>query len=296
MKAALGVDVGGTKISAAVVSNSGELLGDVQRGATEATRSQSHVERNLIRILEAALENSAVGRDAIVGIGMGLPGPLDANRGLLLNPNNLPSLHDYPVAQRVAQKMGLPVKINNDANVFALGEAVFGSARGLDIVVGLTLGTGFGCGIVLNRQIFNGATGTAGEIFLSPYNGTQFEEIISGRGLAQIYKKHSGRKIIGPEIETRARSGEKSALDAWREFGFHLGRIISHMVNFLDPDGIVIGGSISRAFDLFEAEMRQQIAKHINPEPQAHLQILKSRLGEEAAIFGAAALILENTP
>ncbi len=295
MKVALGVDVGGTKISAALVSETGELLSDVYRTTTEANRSRSEVEANLFRCLDEVLQNSRVRREEILGIGMGLPGPLDSNRGILLTPNNLPTWHNYPVAKRVAEAFGLPVRINNDANVFALGEAVFGSAKNLDIVVGLTLGTGFGCGIVLDGKIFEGATGTAGEIFLSPYNGSQFEEIISGRGLAQIYERQSGQKIIGPEIESRARLGEEAALAAWNEFGFHLGRIMAHMVNFLDPDAFVIGGSISHAFDLFEGEMRRQVFENINPRPREHLKILRSRLGEEAAIFGAAALILENT-
>ncbi len=295
MKTALGVDVGGTKISAALVSESGELLSDVFRTATEANRSREEVESNLFRCLDEALKNAALSQKDIAGIGLGLPGPLDAKKGILLDPNNLPTWHNYPVARRVAEQFGLPVKINNDANVFALGEAVFGSAKDLDVVVGLTLGTGFGCGIVLNKRIFEGATGTAGEIYLSPYNGTQFEEIISGRGLARIYEKQSGKKIIGPEIESRARLGEEAALASWKEFGFHLGRIMAHMVNFLDPDAIVVGGSISHAFDLFEEEMRRQVFENINSRPRQHLKILHSRLGEEAAIFGAAALILENT-
>ncbi len=295
MKTALGVDVGGTKISAALVSESGELLSDVFRTATEANRSREEVESNLFRCLDEALKNAALSQKDIAGIGLGLPGPLDAKKGILLDPNNLPTWHNYPVARRVAEQFGLLVKINNDANVFALGEAVFGSAKDLDVVVGLTLGTGFGCGIVLNKRIFEGATGTAGEIYLSPYNGTQFEEIISGRGLARIYEKQSGKKIIGPEIESRARLGEEAALASWKEFGFHLGRIMAHMVNFLDPDAIVVGGSISHAFDLFEEEMRRQVFENINSRPRQHLKILHSRLGEEAAIFGAAALILENT-
>ncbi len=295
MKAALGVDVGGTKISAALVSDEGELLGDIYRTATEANRAQDEIEENLVQVLQAALKNAPVSLEHIAGVGLGLPGPLDAKQGVLLTPNNLPTLHGYPVARRVAERLHLPVKINNDANVFALGEAVFGSARQSDIVIGLTLGTGFGCGVVLNRKIFEGATGTAGEIYLSPYNNTQFEEIISGRGLARLYEKHSGQKVIGPEIESRARLGEEAALNSWREFGFHLGRIIAHMVNFLDPDAVVVGGSISHAFDLFEPEMRKQIEGNINPNPREHVKILKSRLGEEAAIFGAAALILERS-
>ncbi len=294
MKFAVGVDVGGTKTTAALISESGELIGDIYKGPTRADHSTDEVEQNISEPIQRALENAGVSAGDILGIGMGLPGPLDAKAGVLLTPNNLPSLHNYPVQERLEKRFGLPVKINNDANVFALGEAIFGHGRGSTVLIGLTLGTGFGCGIVIDRKIFEGATGTAGEIWLSPYGDSMFEEYISGRGLARIYEKYSGEKVIGPEIESRARLGQESAIRTWEEFGRHLGVIISHMVNFLDPDAVVIGGSISRAFDLFVSTLREALFKNINPMPAGHVKILQSKLGEQAAMFGAAGLVLSD--
>ncbi len=294
MKYAIGVDVGGTKTSAVLISELGELIGDIQKSPTQADRSTREVEENISTPIRQILENSPVSLKSILGIGMGLPGPLDAKAGILLTPNNLPSLHNYQVQERMQQRFGLPVKINNDANVFALGEAIFGYGRGSNVLIGLTLGTGFGCGIVINQKIFEGATGTAGEIWLSPYGDSMFEEYISGRGLARVYEKYSGEKVIGPEIESRARLGQEAAIKSWEEFGRHLGIIISHMVNFLDPDAIIIGGSISHAFDLFISSLKETLYKNINPKPGEHVKVLQSKLGEEAAMFGAAGLILSE--
>jgi len=294
MKYAIGVDVGGTKTTAAVLSESGELIGDIYKGATHADHSTSDVEQNIAEPIQRALENAAVPIGDILGIGMGLPGPLDAKAGILLTPNNLPSLHHYPVRERMEKRFDLPVKIDNDANVFALGEAIFGQGRGSTVLIGLTLGTGFGCGIVINQKIFEGATGTAGEIWLSPYGDSMFEEYISGRGLARIYEKYSGEKVIGPEIESRARLGQETAIQTWEKFGRHLGIIISHMVNFLDPDVVVIGGSISHAFDLFVSSLREALFKNINPRPAEHVAVFQSKLGEQAAMFGAAGLVFSD--
>ncbi|NOY78008.1 MAG: ROK family protein [Calditrichaeota bacterium] len=294
MKYAMGVDVGGTKTTAALISETGELIGDIYKGPTRADRSTQEVEQNIADPIRQALENADIPPEDILGIGMGLPGPLDAKAGLLLTPNNLPSLHNYPVQKRMEQRFGLPVKIDNDANVFALGEAIFGHGRGSNILIGLTLGTGFGCGIVIDQKIFEGATGTAGEIWLSPYGDSMFEEYISGRGLARMYEKYSGERVIGPEIESRARLGQEAAIQAWEEFGRHLGIIISHMVNFLDPDAVVIGGSISHAFDLFGSSLRKALFENINPRPAEHVKIFQSKLGEQAAMFGAAGLVFSD--
>jgi len=294
MKYAVGVDVGGTKITAGLISESGELIGDIYKGPTQSDRSTRKVEQNISEPMQRVLENAAVPAHNILGIGMGLPGPLNAKAGILLTPNHLPSLHNYPVRERMEERFRLPVIINNDANVFALGEAIFGHGRDANVLIGLTLGTGFGCGIVIHQKIFEGATGTAGEIWLSPYQDSMFEEYISGRGLARIYEKYSGEKVIGPEIESRARLAQEAAVQAWKEFGRHLGVIISHMVNFLDPDVIVIGGSISHAFDLFISSLRETLFKNINPKPAEHVKILQSKLGEQAAMFGAAGLVISN--
>ncbi|MCU0644607.1 MAG: ROK family protein, partial [bacterium] len=202
------------------------------------------------------------------GIGIGSPGPLDLEKGIILEAPNLPTLHFFPLRKRLENYFQKPVKINNDGNCFVLGEAWFGAAQHASIVCGLTLGTGCGCGIVMNRKIFAGATGTAAEIWCAPYLDSTVEEYGSAKSIRRIYKQLSGKDSEAKLIYDLASKGEKMALNAWSEFGFHVGKIVAVMVNILDPDVVVIGGS------------------------REHLKIQKSSLEENAGLLGAAALLM----
>jgi glucokinase len=209
--------------------------------------------------------------------------------GIILNTPNLPTLRNCPLKQKIEDHFKVPVLVNNDANCFVLGEAFWGAGKGVNIVCGVTLGTGFGCGIVFGKKIFSGSTGTAAEVWNSPYQDLNFEEFGAARGVVKAYKELAGEKMSSLEIYNRAKSGDETAMKAWHEYGVHLGKIIAIMVNFLDPDVFVIGGSVSNAFTFFEKSMIQNAHKHINPIPRQHLSILHATLGNDAGVLGAAA-------
>ena len=188
----------------------------------------------------------------------------------------------------------LPVQINNDANCFTLGEACYGSIKGAENAVGVTLGTGFGCGLILNKRVFYGATGTAAEIDMCPYLDGNLEDYISGRGVEKMYLDISGQQCTPKQIEEMARNHIEKAIKIWEQFGKHLGIALSYVVNILDPEAIVIGGSLNNAFDLFFPITIETLHKNINPIPGANLKVVKAELGKHAGFIGAACLVLKG--
>jgi len=289
MKYVVGVDLGGTKISCGVVSERGDIVNETITIPTEADKPREYVIENIRKCIEEVLNKNP--EIPISGIGIGSPAPLDSEKGVILTPQNLPTLHGCNLKEEVEGISSLLVRIDNDANCFVLGEALFGAGKGFSIVTGLTLGTGLGCGIVIDGRTFKGATSTSAEIWKNPYLDGNFEDKVSGRGIEWAYRKRGGEGISAKEIGKRAREGERIAIEAMEEFGYHLGIVISFMVNLLDPHIVVLGGSIQKDFDLFKYSMITATNLNINPVPQEHLMIKKSRLGDSAGIIGAASLL-----
>ncbi len=288
-KITVGIDFGGTKIKTAIISENGEILGKPVITPTEAQRPSHEIVQSMVKTINDALQTAGKNITKIAGIGIGSPGPLDLDKGIILNTPNLPTLRNFPLKQKIEDQFNVPVVVNNDANCFVLGEAFWGAGKGLNIVCGVTLGTGFGCGIVLDKKIFSGSTGTAAEVWNSPYQDLNFEEFGAARGVVKAYQAMTGEKISSLEIFENAKAGDETAIKAWHEFGVHLGKIIAIMVNFLDPDVFVIGGSVSNAFAFFEQPMIENVHKYINPTPRQHLSILHATLGNDAGVLGAAA-------
>ncbi|MFZ5515238.1 MAG: ROK family protein [Candidatus Zhuqueibacterota bacterium] len=290
----IGVDFGGTKIKFGAVTASGELTGKEFSLPTLSHRPRTQIIDTIIGGIERAIHQSGRRRDEIGGIGIGSPGPLDLKSGTLLNPPNLPTLHNFPMKAALENHFHLPVKINNDGNCFALGEAYFGSARSASIVCGVTLGTGFGCGIVIDQKIYSGATGTAAEVWCSPYADRNFEEYGSARAVNRIYESLTGISKKSRDVFELAVQGDAAARTTWAEFGSHLGRILAIIVNILDPDIIVIGGSVSNAWQFFSPSLVENLHGNINPAPRNNLSIVHASLGDNAGLLGAAALLFSD--
>ena len=239
-KIAIGVDIGGTKIKAGLVDINGQII-----GIPESIRTLAHEPGEMIieqlTLLIRRMIQQADGAE-LIGIGIGSTGPLDINKGIILECNNLPTLHNYPLHKKIESTFGLPVKLDNDANAMMLGEALWGAGRNLNSILGITLGTGLGAAIVVNRKIIRGATGCAGEIWLSPYKEGMIEDYVSGTGISNLYQRITKRKISGEEISKLAREGDINALKAWKEFTQALAYALSWTVNIVDPEVVIIGG------------------------------------------------------
>ncbi len=291
-KVVVGVDLGGTKIMAGLLSRSGRVLGRPVKVPTGASEPPQAIMGRICQSVEGALAAANKPFSVVEGIGVGVPGPLDIKGGVFLDPIQLRTLHNFPIRRAMEERFDVPVAVNNDANCFVLAESRFGAATGAGTVIGFTLGTGFGCGIVIGQHIHIGATETAGEIWFSPYKASFIEDYVSGRGLTGSYRELSGEEADPPQILEAAREGCPEALKAWAVFGKDLAYAVAWSINILDPDVVVLGGSLARGFEFFSPAMEESLRSHITGVPSEKTRVVRAKLGDSAGFVGAACLVL----
>lgn len=289
-KYAAGVDIGGTSIKTGLFDNRLELVQRCDTVYTASLPSGDAFVEQVLASIETGLSELGGGAADLAGIGIGCPGPLDIQRGMVIETPNTPILNDFALRDSMSRAAGVPVWLDNDANVFVLGEARRGAGKGYPYVVGVTLGTGFGWGIVLDGSVYHGATGTAAEYGLSVWReeGHTWEEDVSIRGLMRVYRSGGGVADSPEEVNRLAGEGDETALAAWREYGRVLGLALSHGVNLLDPHVVVVGGAMAGAWDHFSPAMLETLHKHIFTLPRENLKVVPSQLGGLAALYGAA--------
>jgi glucokinase len=276
----IGVDMGGTNIRAGVVENG--VLGKVVKIPTPAESSKDEVVDTLAELI-SKLEPSSV-----EAIGIGVPTIVDVERGIVYNSTNIKDWDEVHLKQILEEKFSIPVFVNNDANCFAAGEKHYGKARGYRSAVGLVLGTGLGSGLIINGQLYEGRNCGAGEIANLPYLDHNYEYYCSG----QFFRDEL--KFSAHEAFLLAEKGDLSALAMFSTFGDHLGKFMQAVLYAYDPEVIVLGGSVSRAFAYFSQSMFSSMADGcIFPNSLKNLIIEVSEL-ENAAIYGAASLIFEK--
>ncbi len=292
-----GIELGGTKIEAAIVDAAHpERAVARSRAATESEHGYDHIIGRVCALV-ADLEAST-GRARASVIGVATPGTAEPTTGALRNSNTV-SLNGRPLARDLSSALGAEVRIANDANCFALAEATLGAARGHAVVLGLILGTGVGSGIVVHGRVLQGPHGIAGEWGHNPLGGETtpcycgragcVETVISGPALERFYHARSGERAALPEIVRRARAGDHHADAAMCRLVEKFGAAIAAVVNVLDPAAIVIGGGVGNIDRLYGAEARTAIERHLfNPELRTPL--LRPALGDSAGVFGAALL------
>jgi len=183
------------------------------------------------------------------------------------------------------KRYGVPVCVNNDANCFAVGEKYFGKAKSYKNIVGVTLGTGLGCGLIFNGKLYEGSNCGAGEFGNIPYLSHNIEYYCSG----QFFSDE--KKVKAVDIFHLAQKGDASALNLFTEYGYHLGEALKSILYAYDPEVVILGGSVSRSFDFFKDAMYQVLQGFAYSSVLANLKIDVSEL-ENSAIFGAAALPL----
>ncbi|MEW5842795.1 MAG: ROK family protein [Bacteroidota bacterium] len=291
-KILIGVDFGGTKILTGAVTQEGEILGEPIKIPTNSYDEPQRIVQCINESIASMLQQIGKKISDVKGIGLGVTGPLDIRNGIILECPQLPTMHFFPLRKAIGEYFSLPVYMNNDANCLIYGETLFGSGVGKNIVAGFTLGTGLGCAIIIDKKIFNGATETAGEIWTSPYEGGTIEDFVSGTGVSKIYKMFSGKDSTAYEIKLLAQKGNENALSTWEEFGKHLSVAISWTINLIDPEIVILGGSISSAFKFFAPSLEKNLRKQICPVPSEKTKIVCANLGANAGFIGAAALAL----
>jgi glucokinase len=273
----IGIDLGGTKITAALIENN--------KIVKEFTCSTPFDQEQTIVVDAIALAISEVYDPEILGIGIGVPGLVDLQNNLVLDVTNIPSWKVVPLKQLLEDRFEKPVFVNNDANCFALGEKHFGKGKPYQNFVGVTLGTGLGAGIVINNHLYSGQLGGAGEFGNIYYLDSNIENYCSG----MFFKN---KNLNGRELAQKAKAGDAEAQKLFDELGGHIGRGLSNILFALAPEAIILGGSVSQSFALFEKGMRKAFEDFPFQKMYQDLQI---EISDETnmAVLGASSLVID---
>ena len=275
----LGIDIGGTSIVAARFSDN-EML-DKKEVPTGADRPAGQIMESLYEAIALVLTPE------VVGIGIGMPGFMNAETGEIMQINNIPSFNGYAIKPRVEERFNLPTFQNNDANCFALGETYYGAGKKYTNLVGVTLGTGLGGGIILNRKIHTGLMGGAGELGCVPFHGGISEDICS----AALFKNKY--RTTGTELYKKAKAGDQAALAVFDELAHNIGELFRIVMYVLAPEAFIVGGSVANSWDLLEKPLREEVNNFLVPMISKNVDLVKAEL-DNAGLYGAAALCISQ--
>jgi glucokinase len=320
---AIGIDVGGTAIKAAVVLEDSGIV--THRSVpTETASGPEGIVMQLSSIVTDLYRASVLSLDSaeFSGVGLGVPGAVDAEKGILSYPPNLPGWSVFPLRDELhgclyeKENLTVSVVLENDANAAAFGEAVYGAGREFRDFLLVTLGTGVGGGVILNRKLYRGPSGTAGEIgfMIIDFEGPTQHAGIRGTIESLIGKEHIvslarrmiqesvSESIVGKfcnydytklsprHLEMAAIEGDQLALALWQRVGSILGVGLANVTALLDIRKFVIGGGISAAGSLVLDPALQQLRRSTLPSMHEGLELVQARLGNKAGMYGAAAL------
>ncbi len=275
----LGIDIGGTSIVSARFSDN-EML-EKKEVPTGADRPALQIMESLYEAIELVLT------DEVVGIGIGMPGFMNVETGEIMQINNIPSFNGFAIKPKVEERFHLPTFQNNDANCFALGETYYGAGKKYTNLVGVTLGTGLGGGIILDRKIHTGLMGGAGELGCVPFHGGISEDICS----AALFKnKYS---TTGTELYKKAKAGDQAALAVFEELAHNIGELFRIVMYVLAPEAFIVGGSVANSWDLLEKPLREEINNFLVPMISKNVDLVKAEL-DNAGLYGAAALCISQ--
>lgn len=282
----LGVDLGGSQMRMGAVTRDGRLASDMVSMPTGRDFGPDDLRRKLPQLIDR-LRPAIDGRSP-AALGFGTVGVVREG-GPLSQCENLPRLKGVDIAELVRELIGCPVTLENDARCFTLAEARYGAARGMRDVCGVTLGTGLGCGVMIGGRLYRGTGWQAGEVWRLPVRGQHLEYFLSGAGVVRGYVAASGTQepeLDAARVRELAQSGDEAALQAWHGFAEDLAFLCSSLIALLDPAVVVIGGSLSRARDVYGRVLASQLAGD-------SARIADTELGAAAGVIGAAALNID---
>jgi glucokinase len=303
----IGVDLGGTKMLVGVLS-------DTEPVYEQRERSTGQTEDELVELLVREIDEAREARPGVAAVGLGIPATIDYERGVAVAAVNLP-IADLAIREIVSERVGLPVFVDNDANVAALAESLYGAARGLPHVVMLTVGTGIGGGLILGGEVYRGSTGAGAELGHvviqadgppcqgnCPNHGC-VEALASGTALGREGRAAAesapdsvlgqllaeGREVDGKAVTEAAIADDATAISVFELIGSRLGVACSSFANVFQPNAIVVGGGVIAAGDLLLEPARREVRERAL-DPMNKTPILEATLGNDAGMIGAAAL------
>ncbi len=284
----LAFDLGAATIGAAVFDADHRCVGDVQTVPTMAKQLMIVTLMNLKRAGEQARRMSGF-EGPPLAVGMGGAGSVDPRQGCLSSLEPLPALRHFAIDRFIGDEFGAHLYLENNANCFTLAEALVGAGRGHPVVLGLTLGAGFGCGIVINGRIYRGVNGNAGELGHCLQNGAPLENLLSASAIGIFYRRITGKPVPSPsELAVLAQDGDPAALETWREYGLAIGRALGFVAAVVDPSVCVIGGSVGRQLAWFREPLEYSLRESLPPQMADRIRVRPSQLDYLAAVTGAA--------
>lgn len=272
----IGVDLGAATVKMGIVDSGQILKKIVEPLKVDKSEEETldHIKRMLAKIMNTNIR----------GIGIGVPSVVNSEKGIVYNVVNIPSWKKVHLKEILEREFGVPVEVNNDCNCFAFGERYYGEGTAFRNIVCLILGTGVGAGIIVEDRLYYGHNTGAGEIGSLPYLQRDYEHYCSNHFFLGEYN------ISALEAFERAARKDKKALKMWDNIGTHIGALMNAVMFTYDPEAIILGGGISKAFDLFSDRMYETMAKFPYPETVDRLTIRLSRR-EDIGLLGASALV-----
>jgi len=314
----LAIDLGGTKIFAAIISNKGQVMAR-EYCLTLADEGPQPVIKRILSAIDHILRQINIDLSQLYGISIAAAGAIDSEKGLVTSSPHLPGWHDIPLRDIVREKYKVNTFLTNDANAAALGEHHFGAGRGVNNLFLLTVGTGIGGGIIINGRLYSGASGSAGEIGHTTIdvNGPRcdcgntgcLEALVSGTAVAKeaIRRIRQGERsslteivegkienITAEKVSLAAQGGDSLASEVILKAATYLGIGLANLVNIFNPEMIIIGGGIAKMGDLLLNPARQVVRERAFQLSSQAVQIVPAQLGDDAGMLGAAVFAFQQ--
>jgi len=277
-EAIIGIDLGATNIRGAVVRQ--QNLSEIASQRIHSNGTEEEVLNDVFALTDKLIT------DEINAIGIGVPSVVDVEEGIVYDVQYIPSWKEVQLKKHMEARYKIPVFVNNDANCFALGEYYFGKGKGYNSMIGLTVGTGVGAGIIINKKLYAGKNCGAGEFGTVDYLDKIYEYYCSGSFFENVYG------LKGEFVFEQAKNEDVQALNLYSELGTHLGNCIKMIIYTYDPELIILGGSVRHAYTYFEETMWKQIKTCVYTKSAERLTIEISSL-HNSGILGAAALYFD---
>lgn len=297
----VGVDVGGTNIKLGLVQSRGKVIARTSFPTKSFTSSKTQLITVLAERINAILDEKGLAKKDVAGVGIGLPGLIDYEKGNVRFLPNIPGWRNVPLKSILQKKLGLPVFIDNDVKIITLAEWKFGAGRGAKDMICLTLGTGVGSGLILNGRLYRGPDNAAGELGHMPLNETGPACNCGGSGCLETYIGNQrllararvlmGRPITLEEMSALARRADPKALAFWKEVASHLGNALVGVVNLLNPQLIVVGGGVANNHRFLFKTAQEVVNRRAMPTQSAAVKIVHASLGDDAGIIGGQVLV-----
>lgn len=306
----IGIDLGGTKISGALADLDGRTLSHYTL-STKAYEGEQPVLNRVIEVIETVMKESGKGTDEIKAIGIGSPGPLDAKKGIIITTPNLP-FKNFRLVDPIREKFGIPTYLDNDANVAAIGENVFGAGKGTQNMVFITVSTGIGGGAIINGKIYRGNTCNALEIGHTTLekdgprcncgNYGCAEALASGTAIGKKAREAATgdeetslknyNNVTSYEVFQEAKKGDKVATEILDTALNYLGICVANIITSFDPEMVIIGGGVSKGGDIVFERVEEVVKERCFETMANSCKIVPAGLGTDAGVIGAVALAL----